>query len=124
MKIKNISYNDLQDYFDNFDNYCEDPDFDDETVVNIKGFGDKDFVLLIGPAYRVPEKNLIFASGLFYTYDEKEGRAEPDYDIVLIYDDVEEDSEFNPDQYVYMEDGSEMTAIHNFLYYKANSYNA
>ena len=118
MKIKIVKYDELQEYLDNVDEHGEDPEFEEETIVNTKEFGEGDFILLLGPAYRVPDKNLIFASGLFYDYNEDEGKAEADWDIVLIYENVEDDEDFDPEQYLYFEQGLPMAAIHNFEHYR------
>lgn len=118
MKIRNVKYDELQEYLDNVDEHGEDPDFEEETIVNTTEFAEGDFILLIGPAVRVPDKNLIFASGLFYDYNEAEGKAEADWDIVLIYENVEDDEGFDPERYLYFEQGLPTSAIHNFEHYR------
>lgn len=107
MKVIDIMYDDITDSYENVNTELE-------TEVNSDIFGDDDFVLIIGDAYRVVDKGLIYAEGIYFTYSSYSECYEPDWDITLIYDDVENDEDFDPNKFVYFEQGTAHTAIHNY----------
>ena len=108
MKIVNITSDQLEEVFEDETNAIE-----EDTEVRSEIFGGDDFVLLTGNAYRVTDRDLIYAEGVYCAYSEYTDAHEPDWDFVLIYSNVDDD-EFNPNEFVYFEQGTPSAAIHNY----------
>jgi hypothetical protein len=112
MIIKTMTYDEYYKY--QYEEHEDDEEeYYDETLVETDEFGENDSILLYGPAVRIPELDLIIASGVFLQYNEETGLSEPDWDICLIYENVS-DEQFAPEKFLYFEQGVEFSAIANF----------
>lgn len=69
-------------------------------------------IIVYQPAWRVTDKNLIVVEGV---YCNRNGSFwEPDWSLTLVYDDVP-DEKFNVKEWIYCEQGTPTTAIHNYI---------
>ena len=109
MEIVNIFYEELPPEYEEFH-------FGEEIEIEPEEWDDAT-IIIYAPFYRVEDKDLIYAEGIFCNYDEETNTLEPDWDLVLIYENVE-DNKFDPTKYLYFEQGTEMSAIHNFCQYR------
>jgi len=115
MTIVEVEYDKLDEALDKLAD-SEDADrYDDEGVVieDEQHLG-KDVIVVQGPAWRIIDKGLIVAEGVYCNYLENVDAYDVDWALSLIYDDVPDD-EFDPQQYVYFEQDPPVTAIHNYL---------
>lgn len=111
IKIKNVLYNDIDTEIEKlYEN-----EFENEYVVvqDEESLG-KDYILAETTAWRVTDKNLIFVEGIYYNY-EGVNKYNPDFSLTLIYENVKDDRQFDINKYLYFEQDSPMTAVHNFL---------
>ena len=115
MTIEEVKYDELEQVLDELADSDDLFDYEDEGVVieNEPHLG-KDVIVVQGPAWRVTDKGLIVAEGVYCNYIEKVDAYEPDWALTLVYEDVPDD-EFDPARYVYFEQDPPMTAIHNYL---------
>lgn len=111
INIKNVLYNDI----DTEIGKLYENEFENEYVVvqDEESLG-KDYILAETTAWRVTDKNLIFVEGIYYNFMGN-GTHEPDFSLTLIYENVKDDKQFDINKYLYFEQDSPMTSIHNFL---------
>lgn len=111
MKIIDIMYEDLPLEYD------ENSEIEDEILIRPHDFADDDAIIIYSPFYRVKNIGLILGEGVFCYTEEDTGELVPDWSLTIIYDDIEDD-DFDPAKYLYFEQGTEMSAIHNFCQYR------
>lgn len=87
----------------------------EEYPVENEDFGEKDFALMFEPVYRVTRggNTYLAMEGVYMAYDEEAGGPYPEWDISMVYEDVEEDK-FDPSKFLYYEQGSAATAVMNY----------
>ena len=111
IKIKNVLYNDIDTEIEKlYENEVE----NEYVVVQDEESLGKDYILAETTAWRVTDKNLIFVEGIYYNY-EGVNKYNPDFSLTLIYENVKDDKQFDINKYLYFEQDSPMTAVHNFL---------
>jgi len=108
MMIKDIKYDQLQDLEDSCDG-----EFYGNFLIRNEQIG-KDVIVLNAPFWRVKDKGIIFAEGVYCNCDDKTGDLNPDWAVTVIYKDVDTDK-FNPQDFVYFEQDPPSTAIHNYF---------
>ncbi len=99
MKVLDVKYDDIDEAIERYaasEESEEEPD--DGALIEDKDLG-KDIIIVQGPAWRVTDKGLIFAEGVYCTHIEKLDAYDVDWSLTLIYDDVPENM-FNPSNYL------------------------
>ena len=88
-------------------------EYDDEEIVH---FEDRDIAVIYEPCYRITVSGVTFivAEGVYCAWDEEKQETLPDWSISLIYADT---SDFNPDNYLYYEQGCPISALRNYINY-------
>lgn len=79
---------------------------------------DPDYILTVGKPYYIEQYGILVIEGLYYTQTDDE--LMPDWDATVVYewDGTEEFTEEDAQHYAYFEQGTIMSAIHNYLTYK------
>mgnify|MGYP003610388378 CR=1 FL=1 len=115
IKFKEMDFNALQEYLISDACIEEWPDDEEEMVVENEEFGEKDFVLLFNPVYRVmvAGRTFLVVEGVYMAYDEEIDGTYPEWDISLVYENVPDD-EFDPNNFLYYEQGSAASAVMNY----------
>lgn len=94
------------------DSYLDSEDYTEETALIKNDYFGKDAVVAYLPAWRVDDKGVIFVEGVYCSYNDETNEYDPDWEITLIYEDTED---LDLDKFVYFEQGTPTTAIHNYL---------
>lgn len=115
IKFKEMDFNTLQEYLISDTCVEEWQDDNEEMVVENEEFGEKDFVLLFNPVYRVmvAGRTFLVVEGVYMAYDEEIDGTYPEWDISLVYENVP-DEKFNPNNFLYYEQGSAASAVMNY----------
>ena len=103
MEIKQVLYNDI-------DEALETQTETEETEI-IK-VSEEDAVVVYAPIWKVADKGVCFVEGVWCVYNETLDLLEPDWSVTLVYED---DENIDLDKFVYFEQGTPTTAIHNYL---------
>lgn len=103
---------------------CESDDLylieDIDEYIEIKSAGSvNDCVIAPAVAFRVTGSGLIVVEGDYCEYNEDTKQCEPSWTISLVYEDVE-DEEFNYENWLYFEQGTAWSAVHNYKRYTEN----
>lgn len=85
-------------------------------ITNEDQFG-KDMIIAPSVAYRLIADNLIVVEGEYCNYEEDTDTYEPDWSVTLVYENVENDNDFDPNKWLYMEQGTVSSTVHNFKHY-------
>ena len=73
-----------------------------------------DVIIVQAPAYRVVDKGLIFATGVYCNYlPAIDAYDTGEFSVTCIYEDVPDDK-FNPARWVYFEQGPPLAAIYHY----------
>lgn len=116
MIIKNVEYDQIEEELDRLeDPFIEGDDYEDQAVMaaNEKALGD-DVIIVQAPAYRVVDKGLIFATGVYCNYlPAIDAYDTGEFSVTCIYEDVPDDK-FNPARWVYFEQGPPLAAIYHY----------
>lgn len=110
MKILDLTLEELQDY-ENNEEFYEDL-MDDFVEISSPEF-EPDTVVATAIAYRIKGEGMIAIEGEYCAYNEETGECEPDWGITLLYDDCD-DEEFDPNNWLYFEQGTIWSALHNY----------
>lgn len=111
IEIKNVLYSDIDTEIEKL--YENGFDGEYAVIQNEESLG-KDYILAETTAWRVTDRNLIFVEGIYYSF-RGNGTHKPDFSLTLIYENVKDDKQFDINKYLYFEQDSPMTSIHNFL---------
>ena len=117
MTIIDVKYDELDKALDELADSDDLDRFEDEGAVIEDDHLGNDIVVVQGPAWRVVDKGVIVAEGVYCNYLEEMKAYDPDWSLTLVYNDVP-DEEFDPARWVYFEQDPPTTAIHNYLYAK------
>ena len=116
MIIKNVEYDQIEEELDRLEEpFIEGDGYEDQAVVavNEEQLGD-DVIVVQAPAYRVVDKNLIFATGVYCNYlPAIDAYDIGEFSVTCIYEDVPDDK-FNPARWVYFEQGPPLAAIYHY----------
>ena len=116
MKIQEFDrMEDLEDYLvsdEVADSYID----ADEEIVNSEEFGDKDFVVVYEPIYKITlgGKTYYAVEGIYCAWEEEDNANLPQWDISLVFDDVEDPENLDLGSFAYYEQGSPASAILNY----------
>ena len=112
MIILNSHYDELDKEIESL---CQVEEHGEEVLIQNE-IEDGSAILVFEPAWRVIDKNLIAVEGVYGSYDKTTHDFEPDWALTVIYENVP-DEKFDPEKWLYFEQDSIATAIHNFLNY-------
>jgi hypothetical protein len=91
----------------------------DEYIEIKSAAGVNDCVIAPAVAFRIVRSGLIVIEGDYCSCNEETKQCEPDWTISLVYEDVE-DEEFDPERWLYFEQGTAWSAVHNYKRYTEN----
>lgn len=111
MIILNSSLEDLED---RIDRYNESADSYPQKIAIENGICDDNVIIAVEPGWRVAEKDLIAVEGECWCRNEDTCQYEMDWACTLLYANTSDD-EFDPEDWIYLEQGSPTSAIHNYL---------
>lgn len=120
MRIFNTNYTEIDKDTEKLVESDEYVDLIEDTVITNEFIGD-DVIIIDGIAWRVLDKGLIFAEGVYYEPEEGSEEYTPSWSVTLLYNDVS-DEEFNPQEFVYFEEGTPACAIRNYEVIKCGKF--
>lgn len=106
MEIKDVLYDDIDDALDRQE------EFESTAVIKIN---EEESVVAYSPVWHVTDKGVYFVEGVWCIFNETANTLEPDWSVVLVYDDSDD---FDISKFVYFDSSSPSVAIHNYLYMK------
>ena len=104
--MKEIKYDDLKDY---------EPDYENCDIIDVE-YGNKiSRIQFFNNPIRIIDKNVIIVEGTCCYYNEKENDYIPDWSLTAVFENVENESDFDYNNYLYVEQDPPYTALHNFF---------
>jgi len=83
--------------------------------VHIIKVSEEDSVVVYAPLWKVTDKGICFAEGVWCVYNETTHSLEPDWSVTLVYEDTEN---VDINKFDYFDSSTPTVAIHNYLYIK------
>ena len=116
--MENIIRTDMNELENVLDNIEENEDLSDAEQFEIQNenIGD-DMIYTYGPLYVLKDVGLAVIEGVYCVYNEDTDSYDPDWDLTLVYE-LTDTEPFDCNDYAYFEQGTPMTALHNYLYSK------